>query len=257
MPERIHPTAIVHALAELAPDVRIGPYAVIEGTVKIGRGSVIGPHVCILGRTTIGENNAIFPFAALGAEAQLHKRGDEGPGVRELIIGDGNQIREHVTIHRGSLETPTRIGSKNLLMVGCHVAHDVQVGSSVTIANNVQIAGHAVIEDHVTFGGLAGVAQFVRIGQSAFIAAGAMVETNVPPFVIAQGDRARVRALNRVGLERRKIPAESVKALERAFRQIFRSGDVRAVALSRIQSDDPCVRALVSFMRDPANPPTP
>ncbi len=140
------------------------------------------------------------------------------------------------------------MGSHNLLMVGVHVAHDVTLGSHATIANGVQLAGHAVVEDYATFGGLAGVAQFVRVGESAFVAAGAMVEREVPPYVIVQGDRARVRALNKVGLRRRGVSEESIAALEKAYRAIFASGRTQREAAQEItaqRSDDPYVAKLL------------
>jgi UDP-N-acetylglucosamine acyltransferase len=201
--------------------------------------------VCVLGPARIGERNTIFPFAVVGAEPQVRKK-SEGSGVRSLVIGDANVIRENVTIHTSSIGSETRVGSRCLLMVGCHVAHDVVIGDTVTIANGVQLAGHVVVEDHVTFGGLAGVQQFARIGESAFVAAGAMCERDVPPFVIVQGDRARVRALNKVGLARRGIPEESIRALERAFRVLFAKKATRAAALASLAGEtDPHVRALV------------
>ncbi len=220
--------------------------------MTLGAGTRIGAHVVISSFTTMGTENVVHPFAAIGGDPQVHKRGAASRGTRKLVIGDRNVIREHVTIHRGSLETPTRIGSNNLLMVGCHIAHDVQVGSSVTVANQVQLAGHTIVEDHATFGGLAGLAQFVRVGQSAFVAAGAMCEADVPPFVIVQGDRARVRGLNRVGLQRRGVPETSVAVLERAFRAIFQGDKPRSVALGDLGVDDlsdPYVAALVAFLR--------
>ncbi len=226
---RIHPTAVVDPRAEIDPSAEIGPYCVVGPGVIVGPETRLLSHVVAQGPTTLGRANVVHPFAVLGGEPQ-HKRRQGGPA--RLVIGDANVVREHVTIHRGTDGTDaggadastTRLGSHNLLMVGCHVAHDVVVGSHVTIANGVQLAGHAVVEDHVTFGGLAGLAQWVRVGESAFVAAGAMVERDVPPFVIVQGDRARVRALNKVGLRRRGIDEGSIAALERAFRGLFVSG---------------------------------
>ena len=137
------------------------------------------------------------------------------------------------------------MGSHNLLMVGCHVAHDVVLGSHATIANGVQLAGHGVVEDYATFGGLSGIAQRVRVGESAFVAAGAMVERDVPPFVIVQGDRARVRALNKVGLRRRGVSEESIAALEKAFRAIFASGRTQREAAREVERGDAFVQKLV------------
>jgi UDP-N-acetylglucosamine acyltransferase len=150
-------------------------------------------------------------------------------------------------VHRGTEGRATAIGDDNLFMVGSHVAHDARVGSFGTFANGVQLAGHARIEDHVTFGGLSGVAQFVVVGQSAFVAAGAMCERRVPPFVIVQGDRARARALNVVGLRRRGVPEGSIERLLAAFRLLF-GKTPRATALPSVPRGDPYVDALLDAL---------
>lgn len=217
---RIHATAIVDPRAELGESVEIGPYCVVGADVQIGRATRLVSHVVIEGPCVLGERNVLYPFSVVGIAPQ-HKR-DQGAASR-LVMGDDNTVREHVTLHRGTGEGTTRIGSRNLLMVGCHVAHDVTLGSDIVLANSVQLAGHAVIEDWVTFGGLSGVAQFVRVGQSAFVAAASVCERDVPPFVIVQGDRARVRSINVVGLERRGVPAASIAQLRRAVARLFTS----------------------------------
>jgi UDP-N-acetylglucosamine acyltransferase len=245
---RIHPTALVDSRAELAPSVEIGPYCVVGAGVAIGSDTRLLSHVVVEGPTAIGAANVIHPFAILGGEPQ-HKRHQGGP--TRLVLGDANVIREHVTIHRGTDGGTTSVGSHNLLMVGCHVAHDVSLGSHTTIANGVQLAGHGVVEDYATFGGLAGIAQRVRVGESAFVAAGAMVERDVPPFVIVQGDRARIRALNKVGLRRRGVSETSIAALENAFRTIFASGRPQREAvreLASLGSDDALVTKLLSSL---------
>jgi UDP-N-acetylglucosamine acyltransferase len=244
---KIHPTAIVHPEAELGQGVEIGPYSVVGARVVLGEGTRLLSHVVVQGPTVMGRGNVVYPFAVLGSEAQQsqsRRRCGELATATHLCIGDENEIRESVTIHQSSKSAGTRVGSFNLLMAGSHVAHDVTVGDHVTIANAVQLAGHAIVRDYATFGGLAGVAQFVEIGESAFVAAGAMCEANVPPFVIVQGDRARVRALNKVGLRRRGVAEESILALERAFRALFAGSRPRAEALQTLDTSDPYVRAL-------------
>jgi UDP-N-acetylglucosamine acyltransferase len=243
MGARIHPTALVDARAELHEAVEIGPFCVIGAGVAIGARTQLLSHVVVSGPATIGEGNVVHSFAVIGGAPQ-HKRDQGGPS--RLVVGDANVIREHVTIHRGTDGGTTRVGSHVLLMVSSHVAHDVTVGSHVTVANGVQLAGHSVVEDYATFGGLAGVAQFVRVGESAFVAAGAMVEREVPPFVIVQGDRARVRALNEVGLRRRGVPAESIAALAKAFRAIFASKLPLREAARAADVGDPFVAKLVA-----------
>lgn len=221
---RIHATAIIDPRAELAHDVEVGPYCLIGPGVRIDEGTRLLGHVVVTGSTVIGKNNVVHPFAVIGAEPQIRKidpTPGAPPGRSSLVIGADNVFREHVTVNVSSGQRPTTIGAKNLFMAGAHVAHDVLVGSSCVVANAVQLAGHVIVEDWVTFGGLSGVAQHLRVGQSAFVAGGAMCERDVPPFVIVQGDRARVRALNVVGLERRGVSADSIAQLKRAFARTF------------------------------------
>jgi UDP-N-acetylglucosamine acyltransferase len=210
--------------------------------VTVGAGTEIMAHVVLLGPAELGSENTIHPFAVLGSKAQAKRK--DGGGPARLVMGDRNVVREHVTMHRGTDGGTTRIGDDGLFMVGCHVAHDATVGSHVTLANGTQLAGHAVVEDHATFGGLSGVAQFVRVGESAFVAAGAMCERPVPPFLIVQGDRARVRAVNVVGLRRRGVPEVSIARLVAAFRDLFGGREPRAEALRRLDRSDPLVAQL-------------
>ena len=248
--QRIHPTAVVDARAELASDVEVGPYCVIGPFVRIAEGTRLLGHVVVSGPALIGTNNVFHPFSVIGGEPQIRKvlPGHDDPGGRSsLVIGPDNVFREHVTVNRSSGDAPTTIGAKNLFMAGAHVAHDAVVGSHCVVANAVQLAGHVIVEDWVTFGGLSGVAQYIRVGQSAFVAAGAMCERDVPPFVIVQGDRARVRALNVVGLERRGVAPESIARLKKAFARTFVRGS-RGItfddAIRDLDRSDPLVLAL-------------
>ncbi len=217
----IHPTAIVERGASLDPSVEVGPYAVIGAHLTIGAGTKIGPHAVLEGRTTIGKENQIFQFAALGAAPQdLKYRGEE----TRLEIGDRNQIREFATMHLGTEGGGgvTRIGSGNLFMAYSHVAHDCVVGDGCILDNSVALAGHVRLEDRVILGGLSGVHQFVRLGRRAFIGAGSIVTMDVPPFCMAQGDRARLTGLNTVGLTRDGLSPEALAELKRAYRALFR-----------------------------------
>jgi len=249
---KIHPSSIVAPSAKLGAGVEVGPFAVIEPGVEIGAGTRIEAHAVVRSGARLGVENVVHPFAVLGGAPQ--DRRHEGEPT-ELLIGDRNVFREHVTVHCGTAHGGgvTRIGSGGLFMVGVHVAHDAVVGDAVILANNTLLGGHVTLADHVVTGGQVAIAPFVRIGARAFLAGGAMVERNVPPFVIAAGDRARVRALNRVGLERTGVPAASILALERAFLAIFRAGSPRAVAATRLRDDpDPYVHALADAVsRDP------
>lgn len=245
----IHPTAIVHPEATLAEGVELGPYAVVGARVHLGKGTRLAAHAIVEGPAWIGEGNVIFSFAVIGSVAQ-DKRHAGAPGTLE--VGDGNVFREHVTVHRGTEGRSTVIGHRNLFMAGSHAAHDVVLGSHVTLANGVQLAGHAHVGDYAIFGGLSGVAQFVRVGESAFVAAGAMCERDVPPFVVVQGDRAKVRALNKVGLRRRGLDEESIAALSRAYASIFGSKKPRARALEELPSElreNPFVARLIEAIQ--------
>jgi UDP-N-acetylglucosamine acyltransferase len=237
----IHPSAILDPRAELAEGVEIGPYAVVEAGAQLGRATRLLAHVVVHGGVTMGEGNLVCPFAVIGGAPQSKRH---GAGESTVVIGDRNVFREHVTVHRGTEGRATRIGDDNLFMVGAHVAHDAEVGSGCALSNAVQLAGHSVVGDGVTFGGLSGLAQFVKVGEAAFVAAGAMCERDVPPFVIVQGDRARVRALNVVGLRRRGVPEASIGRLERAFRVLFSGRYPRAEALRSLDRSDPFVDRL-------------
>lgn len=235
-----HPTAIIEAGVELGSGASVGAYAVIERGARIGHGCHVMHHAVICAGVRLGEESAVFPFAVLGARAQLRKRSEREGG---LEIGAHNVFREHVTVHAGT-ESTTRIGDHNLFMVGSHVGHDAQFGSHCIVANTVALAGHVEIADHVVFGGLAGLAQFVKVGEGAFVAAGAMVEHDVPPYVIVQGDRARVRALNVVGLRRMGVPEGSILELRRVFRSLW-------ISKKPVESNDEYARRLILGRKRP------
>ncbi len=241
---RIHVTAVVDPGAQLAGDVEVGPYAIIGAGVVLGAGCRVLAHAVIEGVVRAGDRNVFHSFSVVGGTPQDRRyTGGDAP----VEMGDDNVVREHATVHGGTGGRATRIGANNLLMVGCHLAHDVELGSSCVVTNGVQLAGHAVVEDHATFGGLSAVSQFVRIGEGAFVAGGAMCERDVPPFVIAQGDRARVRALNVVSLRRRGVDAATIAALRVAFRAIYTRSDARprAEVLREIDTTNPMVHRFV------------
>jgi UDP-N-acetylglucosamine acyltransferase len=243
----VHPTAVVHPEAEIAPGVRLGPYAVVGGGVRVGEGSEIGAHAVIEGPATFGRQNRIAPFAALGGPPQdLKYKGER----TSLCVGDGNTFREFVTVNRGTTGGggETRIGDGNLFMAYVHVAHDCRVGNRTILANNATLAGHVVVEDHVVMGGMAAVGQFVRVGESAFLAAGSMVSLDVPPYCLAQGDRARLLGLNVVGLRRRGFSKETLRFLESAYRIAFRSGLTLDDACARIMDEMPDVGPVAHFV---------
>jgi UDP-N-acetylglucosamine acyltransferase len=232
----LHPTAIIDPKAELHPSVEVGPYCVIGPKVRIGADTVLGPHVVIEGDTTLGKGNHIFQFAALGAIPQDLKYAGE---PTRLILGDGNQVREFATLHLGTAGGGgvTRVGNRNLFMACSHVAHDCQVGNGVILANCASLAGHVVLQDFAVLGGLSAVHQFTRIGRNAFISGGSMVGMDVPPYCIAQGDRAQLAGLNTVGLTRQGFGEDAVGRIKAAYRLLFRSGLGLREALGRVRAE--------------------
>lgn len=246
----IHPTAIVAQGAELDSGVDIGPYAVIGQRVRIGSGTTVGAHAVIEGNTTVGKNNRIFQFAALGAIPQdLKFLGEE----TRLEVGDNNQIREFTTMHVGTLGGGgiTKIGHGSLFMAYSHVAHDVFIGDRCVIANSAALAGHVILEDDVKIGGLAGLHQFTRIGRHAFVAAGAIVTQDVPPYCIVQGDRATLAGLNTVGLTRAGFEQQAISRIKSAYKTLFRTQLGLHEALTRVRAEyggNPEIDHLLNFL---------
>lgn len=249
MPE-IHPTAVVDPRAKLADDVRIGAFVVVGPEVELGAGVELRPHAHVWGRTSVGEGTRVFPFAVLGEEPQDKSFSGEST---ELVIGRENVIREHVTIHVGTVKGggSTRIGDDNLIMNGVHVGHDTHIGSHCIIASQCAIAGHVTIEDFAVVGGLSGIHQFARIGESAMVAALSGVTKDAPPFSLVAGERATTRGLNAVGLRRRGFAAESRRQIKRAFHILFASRLRLEDALAQVREeglDAPEVERLLRFV---------
>ncbi|HYO64146.1 MAG TPA: acyl-ACP--UDP-N-acetylglucosamine O-acyltransferase [Pyrinomonadaceae bacterium] len=244
----IHPTAIISARAELAAGVSVGPYAVVEDEVTVGEGCEIGAHVVVKRFTVLGARNRVFEHVTLGGEPQDVKFGGERSG---LVIGDDNLIREYVTIHRASGEGEvTRVGSRNFLMVGVHVAHNCEVGDDNIFANGAALAGHIRVEDHVFLSNNVGCHQFVRLGRYAMVGGKSKIVQDVLPFFTTDGNPPRVRGLNSVGLRRAGFSADSRRALKRAFQLLFRSGLPLAEALAAMDAlGDEHVRHLADFIR--------
>lgn len=232
----VHPTAIVAEGAKLHPTVEIGPYAIIGAQVEIGAGTSIGPHAVIDGYTTIGERNRIFHLASVGAPPQDLKYAGENT---KLVIGDDNLIREFATLHLGTVGGGgiTKVGNKNLFMAYSHVAHDCVVGNGCVLANAATLAGHVEVGDYCTLGGLSAVHQFSRIGKHAFLAGGTMAVMDVPPYCIAQGDRAELAGPNAVGLKRHGYSDEQQMRIKEAYRVLFRSKMGLNEALSQLQAE--------------------
>lgn len=244
----IHPTAIVHPKAELDSNVEIGPYSVIADNVNIGSGTVVGPHVTIDPYVTIGGDCQIFQYASIGATPQAVKFSGEKTFV---TIGRGTIIREFVTINRGTDfgTGVTEVGEENLLMAYCHLAHDCKTGRKAILANNATLAGHITLGDFVTVGGLVAIHQFVRVGDYAYIGGKSAVPKDIPPYVIASGDRARLYGLNKVGLKRHGFSATTLGALKKVYRTFFRIGLTMNEAIERVRAEVDQLPEVINFIK--------
>lgn len=217
----VDPSAKIGADVTLGDGVIIHENVVIEGKVSIGDGTIVEPFCVIRGPTTIGCRNHIYQFCSIGEGCQdLKYRGEE----TTLSIGDDNTIREHCTMHRGTVQGigTTTVGSGNLFMVNTHVAHDCIIGDHCIFANNATLAGHVVIGNYVIFGGLAAIHQFGRVGDHAFVAGMAALNMDVPPYVMAAGHYAKPFGINKVGLQRRGFSSEAIRAISKAYMIIYK-----------------------------------
>jgi len=247
----IHPTAIIDSKADIDSNVDVGPHSIVGANVKIGSGTVIGPHVVIQPYVEIGPDCHIFQYASIGAVPQALKFEGEETYVK---IGRGTVIREFVTVNRGTGFGGgiTEVGEENFLMAYVHIAHDCKTGRKVILANNATLAGHIVIEDFVTVGGLVAIHQFVRIGNYAYIGGKSAVVKDIPPYVIAAGDRATLHGLNSVGLKRHGFSQETLSSLKKAYRIIFRIGLTLNEAIERVKAEVgqvPEVNDLIRFIK--------
>lgn len=246
----IHATAIVDPSAELGA-VELGPYAVVGAGVRLHDGVVLGAHAVVQGPAEIGPRTRIDSHAVLGGAAQDVKTDPSAP--TRLLVGADNVFREFTTAHRGSAggDAVTRIGDGNYFMANSHVAHDCVVGNGCMFANSAAIAGHVRVEDGAILGGLSAVHQHARIGRLSMLGGGAMCAQDVPPFSIAQGDRARLYGLNVIGLRRAGFGSDAMAALKEAWRVLFVGELPRRTAIAQIQAslgDVPEVAELIAFL---------
>lgn len=232
----IHPSAIVDHSAKISADVEIGPFCVIGEDVEIDSGTIIQSHVVIKGPTRIGKNNQIFQFSSIGEAPQDKKYNGE---KTSLEIGDNNIIREYCTFNRGTTDGnhKTIIGSQNLFMAYCHVAHDCIVGDETVFANAASLSGHVTVGDKATLGGFTSVHQFTAIGTQAFCGLGSVITRDIPPFSTAAGNRAKTVGINKEGLKRKGFSPEVIKALHRSFRLLLKSSRSRSEALEALKID--------------------
>jgi UDP-N-acetylglucosamine acyltransferase len=242
----IHPNAVIHAGARLGADCEIGPFCVVGEHVVLGDRCRLHSHVVLDGHTVLGSDNEVFPFACIGLKTQdLKWKG----GVTRVEIGDRNVFREYATVHSATSDgSATRVGSDNHFLAYTHLAHDVQVGSHVIMSNVATLAGHVIVEDHAIIGGLAAVHQFCRIGRHSMIGGCAKVVQDIAPFMMADGNPAETKFVNKVGLERAGFSAEAISNLTKAYKILFRTGLTTANALARLETELPASDELAQLL---------
>ena len=250
---KIHSTAIIHPGAIISKNVEIGPFSVIDKDVKIDEGSIIHNNVTITGNTTIAKNNVIFPNSVIGAEPQdLKYYGEQS----KLIIGSDNVIRECVTINTGTEVGggETLIGDNNLFMSCSHIAHDCIIEDNVLVANGVLLGGHIKVEKHAKLMGLVGIQPFVTIGQHSYVGGLSRIVQDVPPYMIVEGNPAKVRKVNVIGLERSGFSQGDINTIKEVFKQLFRSETLnRNQILSELESQENLIseiKVLIEFFRN-------
>ena len=253
----VHASSVIEVGAQLGEGITVGPFCYVGAQAVIGAGSCLHSHVSIVGRTTLGQGNTIYPHVALGGDPQdLKFTGEDS----QLTLGDFNEIRENVTIHKGTANNVglTAIGNHNLIMVGSHIGHDCVIGDHVVIANSVQLAGHIHIEDYAAMGGATAVHHFVTIGKYAYVGGMTRVVNDVPPYMLLEGNPARVRKINSVLLKRHNFDPQQIERLKIAHRMLFRSEEngqavgrtaEHLLTLEARWADDDAISALTSFIR--------
>ncbi|MEO6006104.1 MAG: acyl-ACP--UDP-N-acetylglucosamine O-acyltransferase [Opitutus sp.] len=234
MAAAIHSTAIIEPGVQLGPDVEIGAYAFVGRGVTLGAGCRLKHHASVEGNTVLGDQCEVYPYACIGGQTQDLKFKGGNPGVR---IGHRNVFREYVTVHAATDDGDfTRIGDRNNFLAATHIAHDCVLGNDIVMSNGVMLAGHVTVEDHVVIGGYGGVHQFTRIGAYAMLSACAKLVHDLPPFFIADGAPAVVRAYNKIGLERQGFAADQIERVRRIYRLLYRDGLNRSQGLAILMS---------------------
>lgn len=248
----IHPTAIIDSNAQIGNNVKIGPYCIVESGAVIGDNCELKSHVVVAKHSTLGSGNKIYPFASIGEDPQDKKYADE---PTQLIIGNNNTIREYVTINRGTVDdrAVTEIGHNNWIMAYVHIAHDCVLGEHNILANCSSLAGHVHIADHVILGGFSKLHQFCRVGAHAFSAMDTGFQKDLPPFVMAQGNPAKPRAINFEGLKRRGFSKERISDIKKAYRIIYKSDlklDQAMLELEQLAKESEDVKLMHQFIQE-------
>ena len=234
MSSHLHPTAIIEPGAQLGEGVEIGAYAFVGAGVVLGAGTKLHHHASVEGNTVVGAQCEVFPYACIGGKTQDLKFKGGNPGLR---IGDRNVFREYVTVHAATFDGDlTRVGSDIAFLASSHIAHDCVLGNHIIMSNGVVLAGHVVVDDHVVIGGYGGVHQFCRVGAHAMLSAMAKLVQDLPPYFIADGTPAEVRAINRVGLERSGFSPQQLERVKQIHRILYRDGLNRSQALEKLAS---------------------
>jgi len=244
----IHPSAIIDPGAEIDSNVKIGAFSIIKNDVHIGSGTEIGPYAIIDQYVTIGSDCQIFQYASIGAAPQdLKFTGEKS----YLKIGKGSIIREFATVNRGTELGGgyTEVGENNYLMAYTHIAHDCRTGKNVVLANNATLGGHVIVGNNATLGGFVAVHQFVQIGDYAYIGGKSAVFKDIPPYVLAAGDRTSLHGLNNVGLKRNDFSKASIKELKKAYRIVFRIGLTTKQASERVKAEVEQIPEVKNFMQ--------
>jgi UDP-N-acetylglucosamine acyltransferase len=246
----IHPSSVVSEQAIIGQNVEIGPFCYIDGNVEIGDNCKLVSHVVVKGDTKIGKNNTFFQFCSIGEDCQDKKYAGE---KTYLEIGDSNVFREYCSIHRGTVQDKslTKIGDRNLMMAGTHLAHDCMVGNDNILANNATVAGHVHIGDFVILGGMTAVHQFCHIGSHAFTGGGAIVLRDIPPYVMFSGLKHIPQGINSEGLKRRGFSSEDVSAIKKAYKILYRQGntfDTAVEMINELGSSQTAVKVMADFL---------
>ncbi len=244
----IHKSAVVDPSAKIHKNAEICAYAVIGANVEIDAGTIVQSHAIVQGPTKIGKNNHIYSFASIGSDPQDITY--EAWQDSNLIIGDENQIREFCTINRGTEkdESITRIGSNNLLMAYVHIAHDCQVDNHVIMSNNASLAGHVHIQDWAILGGFTLVKQFCMIGMHTYIGMGCQINKDIPSYMVASGVQTRIRGINVEGMRRRGFSQNSIAAIRRAFKVVYRGSGLLDQSLKELEKTEYDHKEVMQFV---------